>query len=1440
YQTTLTFGDDFQKNKTYSISVMNSAGEVIAELSASADTGPSSGDGLRTDTEIRTELMTELTNAGLGFSASAVSGTDTGIALSSTGTQFSVDITRGSTKLTSTVVTEDKATLSFPSFEEKRYDIIVKDALGNEVDRAFKTVTTADLADKAAIRTALANQITAGDFSAVVDGDTIVITNAFGTDKFVEDDFTVEITTTLVSAAGTVTEDPSLDARKFVGSGSPLASQGVWRLNLGTSQGAQDIASLTTSSLAAPSTWAEIVTNLAASSTSAYTDEDRLLVFNAPATPFFDDLVLDLENVVTTGSAKLIQVNGAITANDVWNIDLADTVTDTNTSTLDSGSLAENPTSAAVITSLVGSLAVEDSFVAFDLTDGRFTVMQKEGHDFTAAADVQPAGGSTVGTALAKRIDLLGPANLDDTWELSFDNNTVNQPVTATIDTVSEIAEQLAAAIVPSVTVNFTAFSFVGTEDIVIVGFDGGVAFAPSLNVTRNPNLGTAVVAGAPDLNWIQRADLDPAVDDGSGGEVPATVQSGDIWTLDVNGTTHEVSIDESVSLSDYNLAYVTAELRSAIVGGGFTVTPTVPVNGVFTVSRADGSIVDVGSLTQFRPNAFEGKSVLEDDDLSGPDPHFQRAEIEFNRQYQSNEEWVVTIDGQDFSYITRPGGVNARSINTVIDGLVGVINRDQDALIASRKGSRLVLDDQTTTKSGVNGDDPFTISVRIEGGAARALFDIDNVALTEDTAFPFPSFPIDFTTNMSLELYKRDGDGQRLAIAHPDLLAGVETQSGVHVDLRTEEGDVFQYQLVDFTTVANAADTITLPAGANWSDLGVVAGQVLTIRDYIYDPTVLLEGNVGLVLVESIDANVLRVNDTSNLSFAVTSLRDNGSLDADDPMLEYIFTEPGDYVLKVGSYFDYNFDDNYGLYYTQFSTWNPFADGVKGVAVGQTYDLLISLPNHATNQKAITLSGKEITVLDGDGKGLDGAIVAYDAEINRYVIAVNGATDADNWSSQVKPGDSFEITFDPHVEFATGEAENLYRNRSPVIDSYDVILTGRPAVAFSGELEFHSVANGADTIRRIDGGSWSDDGFAVGQTFTVGSSNLNSGSYAIAGLDGDVLAVGVSVALQDETTEAVLTAILDATFTDEITFDAASRTLQRTTGSWSDSGFAAGQTITVANSTKNDRSFEIASVSGNILTVVEGPEVKGEPNAANVTVDAVVLVVLDARPISTRTLDSEQAFNPDLNFGENKAVQVNVATERLFVELDGSIPVAVSFTGDVDFDGTNNTITRTDGGSWRDVGFALGQTFSVADSSNNDNTYQIVALSEDVLTVSSDGTLQTEADVAVQFTVDVSETWKLILTVENPAANAPRKLMDFEFDVLVEPGDTLSDIAAALSANIRQNSAGLFEVARVGEASLLVTSISVATNPRFFSRFELVRDTQGTIETSVSLNDTQ
>src|SRR5690606_32706832 len=94
------------------------------------------------------------------------------------------------------------------------------------------------------------------------------------------------------------------------------------------------------------------------------------------------------------------------------------------------------------------------------------------------------------------------------------------------------------------------------------------------------------------------------------------------------------------------------------------------------------------------------------------------------------------------------------------------------------------------------------------------------------------------------------------------------------------------------------------------------------------------------------------------------------------------------------------------------------------------SYDLLVSLQRHPTNPNPIDLTGKTITFEGAAGQVA--RIAAYHAESGEYILDRNSA---------VTESDRFEISFDPLVEFA----DLGFTDHSPVTDSYDVVLTGRP-----------------------------------------------------------------------------------------------------------------------------------------------------------------------------------------------------------------------------------------------------------------------------------------------------------------------------------------------------------------------------------------------------------
>src|SRR6185295_8652608 len=94
------------------------------------------------------------------------------------------------------------------------------------------------------------------------------------------------------------------------------------------------------------------------------------------------------------------------------------------------------------------------------------------------------------------------------------------------------------------------------------------------------------------------------------------------------------------------------------------------------------------------------------------------------------------------------------------------------------------------------------------------------------------------------------------------------------------------------------------------------------------------------------------------------------------------------------------------------------------GLQAGEKYQLNISLQRHETNQAALELQGKQITIIQGTGTGQTATITGYNPEFRLFTINAP-------WSQPVDATSVFQIR----------EAINPL----PVSDSYELVLTSRP-----------------------------------------------------------------------------------------------------------------------------------------------------------------------------------------------------------------------------------------------------------------------------------------------------------------------------------------------------------------------------------------------------------
>lgn len=138
----------------------------------------------------------------------------------------------------------------------------------------------------------------------------------------------------------------------------------------------------------------------------------------------------------------------------------------------------------------------------------------------------------------------------------------------------------------------------------------------------------------------------------------------------------------------------------------------------------------------------------------------------------------------------------------------------------------------------------------------------------------------------------------------------------------------------------------------------------------------------------------------------------------------------------------------------------------------------------------------------------------------------------------------------------------------------------------------------GADTITRLDyNGNFIRDGFVAtdgGAVRVTGSGSGNDGTYPIVSLDGGTLTLTTGDLTATELDAEVT---LLPTFSVQVDFAAAGRTITRSTGSWLDSGFQDGGQVEIADAVDgiNNDMFDILTVTDTVITLVVGTTIADE-----------------------------------------------------------------------------------------------------------------------------------------------------------------------------------------------------------------------------------------------------
>jgi hypothetical protein len=201
------------------------------------------------------------------------------------------------------------------------------------------------------------------------------------------------------------------------------------------------------------------------------------------------------------------------------------------------------------------------------------------------------------------------------------------------------------------------------------------------------------------------------------------------------------------------------------------------------------------------------------------------------------------------------------------------------------------------------------------------------------------------------------------------------------------------------------------------------------------------------------------------------------------------------------------------------------------------------------------------------------------------------------------------KISIQSRAFHSNGDPKQYFGNEplqagQPVVQNDNLVLssatlTGNPT------LTFRSGGNGGTITRNA--GSWSADGYKVGDTIQVRGTQHNDGNYTITAINtsGTILTVAelhlldegpvTSAQLRDTThTSASVPSAASVTLAFS---NSAGSTVTLSTGTWSAAGYQVGDTIQITGTQHNNGTYKISQISGATLTLSivhltnEGPD---------------------------------------------------------------------------------------------------------------------------------------------------------------------------------------------------------------------------------------------------------
>lgn len=208
------------------------------------------------------------------------------------------------------------------------------------------------------------------------------------------------------------------------------------------------------------------------------------------------------------------------------------------------------------------------------------------------------------------------------------------------------------------------------------------------------------------------------------------------------------------------------------------------------------------------------------------------------------------------------------------------------------------------------------------------------------------------------------------------------------------------------------------------------------------------------------------------------------------------------------------------------------------------------------------------------DSAGLTAARNALKAQPkqSRSWLVVGDLVNAADASAVVTQVNAYE-TADDRFVYARAQVRD---RREHLMSHVTKVMGGTPTLTFA------EVGVSGDTITRSTG-SWTAEGFAVGDIITVSGTTLNN----ITGAIGTVTATVITLGTTDLEPEGPIVGVSVVGST-PLTFaevGLTGDTITRTTGSWITDGFAVGDVVSVSGTLLNNVTGAIATLSATVLT---------------------------------------------------------------------------------------------------------------------------------------------------------------------------------------------------------------------------------------------------------------